>query len=1804
MEENIKTVGVKVVIDGSEVEPGLRKIDEGAAKTARNLESLGSNEGFAKLGQGAEGAGVKVDRVTKSLADSIVRATAAMEAGTKGTAEYYSALAGSRGANGAVLKPLLDQLDAVTKKTVAAADAQKRMAESESFISGLRSKSDAIGKTASQLAAMRAAELGVSEAAGPMIERLREAEEASGGFGESLGGVQGVLAALGVAMSAGAFTAWVKGAIDAADGLKDLSASTAISVEDLAGLQLASKQTGAELEGTAAAINKLSVNIGKDSEKFAKLGITAKEPLEAFKQLADVFNAIEDPQKRAAFGAAALGKSWQDAAPLLSEGSAKIDEMVERGRTLSGITTQMADDADEFNDVLAELSTSTDALSTKLAISFLPILQAISEDLRGTSKDANDVSGILVTGLAEAFRAVTILGGNVAFVLKTIGSDIGGIAAQLTMLATLDFDGFERANELMKQDAIAGRKAFDEWEKKILEAGTNVKAAAASAAEGAADALQGTALKELTALIDDFNGAVDDAAKKAEEATKKRVAAADKERQAYAGLTASINERIASVSREANGLDAMTESQKLQASLNEKISSGLLVLTAEHKKAYEARIKILAVDEAVLASQKRAQAGAAAWTKIEKEASDAAARTISDAVREAEQNEQLAATFGMTRAEIEALTLARLEEQFAQRATNTLTLSEIENLEKLIAAKRRSAAALSTIDSKEAAKKANEAMVADWDKTVDKYDDIFSTGFADMLNKGEEGWDSFNKSLLTTFKTSVADQLYKALAQPFVVKLVASLVGVTGGAGGVMGGGSGGGAMQWLETGKSIYTGFSGAFASGMGTTISNMGSIFGSSAMTQFGAGMTTGPAAQSMATTFGAPSAATSAGSSFASALPVVGWIAAGMALSNNLFKDGWDARNGSLSSTGPIAPFNSPMIQLNRTLQGIGLSDGMSNMLSGASTVSRLFGRKNPEVQNFGIEGTFGSSGFSGNAYQNILEKGGIFRSDKEYQKDSALDVGTDSTFDDTIKNLMFAVKGFGVQMGIEATQIDSYTKSIQLTLTSDDAKNQELITGVFTGIGDDLARLLLPSITELGAKGETAGAALERIAGNYVFIDGALNAIGMTFGTVGVNSILARERLVELIGGVDAFGKGAAFFAQNYLNEAERLAPVAATVEAALAGLGFVGDKALLSRDDFKEAVLGLQEGGQLATEAGATTFAGLMKVQEAFALLHPVIDTTTDAINAAKESAKSAAAERASLQDQLDALTLSPEKLAEKTRSKVAVGNVDLFDQVAAAGSSKSAMESLTAANQYYIDKLKELDRATMSAADLREDDTAGMHASTAALYDQYVARTAANAAEAKVAAANQFYIDKLHELERATMNAADLRADDIDGMDATTVALYDQYMARTALAELEKSRASELAAEMDKRFSGSTSKGDSTAADRTSLETRLLALTGTAVQKLARTRMLELAATNDLLDPILLLIYAQEDLASATAASEAATKLATEALKASANSAFDVLSNSVNVAKGEAKSDLDSKVAILNAQKAASATQFEAQSAFAQSVVAGQQKVREGIAQLANSLRSTLSGMRLDANQATDRVTAQKLIADALEAAKRGVLPSSESLSGALGIVSQKDMSGFSSYIEFARDFGVTAGRVADLGAIADGRLEVADRAVLLAQAQVDGIAAQARATAEGFDEQIKKAQEEYDLQIEQYDETIQVARDQLEAALGTKLAVLDVKDALLSFAASISELRAVSAAPAAAASVGTPAQVQTYANPIALSPVGPSNVELAAQVAQLNALLVKIQTASEATAASNQQLAGQFDQVSNSGKVLYMEAG
>jgi hypothetical protein len=84
-------------------------------------------------------------------------------------------------------EPLIQRWREVTAAAQAASAAEKNAADGAAFVASLNARANAIGKTSAQLLEMKAAELGVTAQAAPLIARLKESEANFGRVGASAG---------------------------------------------------------------------------------------------------------------------------------------------------------------------------------------------------------------------------------------------------------------------------------------------------------------------------------------------------------------------------------------------------------------------------------------------------------------------------------------------------------------------------------------------------------------------------------------------------------------------------------------------------------------------------------------------------------------------------------------------------------------------------------------------------------------------------------------------------------------------------------------------------------------------------------------------------------------------------------------------------------------------------------------------------------------------------------------------------------------------------------------------------------------------------------------------------------------------------------------------------------------------------------------------------------------------------------------------------------------------------------------------------------------------------------------------------------------------------------------------------------------------------------------------------------------------------------------------------------------------------------------------------------------------------------
>jgi hypothetical protein len=286
-----------------------------------------------------------------------------------------------------------------------------------------------------------------------------------------------------------------------------------------------------------------------------------------------------------------------------------------------------------------------------------------------------------------------------------------------------------------------------------------------------------------------------------------------------------------------------------------------------------------------------------------------------------------------------------------------------------------------------------------------------------------------------------------------------------------------------------------------------------------------------------------------------------------------------------------------------------------------------------------------GLSGSTYQQVLEttKKKAFGITTSSKSKVITETGAlDGDFLDQITKLITSLgKGVADAAGaIKATGVEEALASFKVDLGKLSFKDmtgtqiEEALNAIFGKLGDDMAKAAVPAIAQFQEVGEGAFETLVRVARQYEVIDTTLKSFGMTFATVGVASLEARERLVDLVGGLDNLTDQAAFFAEHFLSDDERLKPVQDSVAAELKRLSLSPD---LTREGFKDLVLKQN----VSNGDGAKLYAALMALAPAF-----------DKVATAAENARAAVEDkRASIQDQIDELTLSSGALLAKSRAK-------------------------------------------------------------------------------------------------------------------------------------------------------------------------------------------------------------------------------------------------------------------------------------------------------------------------------------------------------------------------------------------------------------------------------------------------------------------------------------------------------------------------------------------------------------------------
>lgn len=257
------------------------------------------------------------------------------------------------------------------------------------------------------------------------------------------------------------------------DALNDAADATGDSIENISALDGLARRNGASLQVVVRTVEQLNAQLrtGKADSPVARalkaIGIEAREleGASATEQLQRISKALAgygDSTAKVRVQQTLFGSNLREIAPFLKD-------MAEDGQLVARVTSEQAAQAERFSKELSRLTAELTDTGRAVALGLLPQINELFAIVRGGT-------GLLDSSLAVPLQAVAVLGANVGFVLRGVGTQLGGLMAQAAAVASLDFSGALYIGVQMRADAKAAREEFDRLERRLLQIGQVPKA--------------------------------------------------------------------------------------------------------------------------------------------------------------------------------------------------------------------------------------------------------------------------------------------------------------------------------------------------------------------------------------------------------------------------------------------------------------------------------------------------------------------------------------------------------------------------------------------------------------------------------------------------------------------------------------------------------------------------------------------------------------------------------------------------------------------------------------------------------------------------------------------------------------------------------------------------------------------------------------------------------------------------------------------------------------------------------------------------------------------------------------------------------------------------------------------------------------------------------------------------------------------------------------------------------------------------------------------------------------------------------
>jgi tape measure domain-containing protein len=343
-----------------------------------------------------------------------------------------------------------------------------------------------------------------------------------------------------------------------------------------------------------------------------------------------------------------------------------------------------------------------------------------------------------------------------------------------------------------------------------------------------------------------------------------------------------------------------------------------------------------------------------------------------------------------------------------------------------------------------------------------------------------------------------------------------------------------------------------------------------------------------------------------------------------------------------------------------------------------VNRAFGMGPKETFRSGLALDLGAGGLAETSFgfRDTKQKGGLFRSDKEARQRFGVDGELAAFFNDSAMAIANSVKSMTESFGLSTDEINNIQiHGVVETFGRTEEEITAQVDAILFDLQESLIRGLIPNIDAFAKVTDTSvGNVLKRLSASLTVVNTTFEVLGFNLYDVTLAGGDAASKMIDLVGGIEAFTAATSFYYENFYSAEERANKQLEQMTELFSAMGMALPD---SRDAFRALVESAQAAGDQALVASLLQIApSFISMKTAIEALGGEVESVTESMIVSAQELKRIADERYSLETQLLQLEGNTVELRARELDKIHESNRGLQERIYLIEDERIAQEQM------------------------------------------------------------------------------------------------------------------------------------------------------------------------------------------------------------------------------------------------------------------------------------------------------------------------------------------------------------------------------------------------------------------------------------------------------------------------------------------------------------------------------------------------